>query len=376
MSARLAAILLSSAALFATSPAFAIEPEDAADALAAALTGTGGGESDYAEASLEGSNVVIKGLSLSHGSETDKESITFEQTVIEIPAEGDTGVFGSPRVTFTNGAIAGESTGTIANATLTDVIVLDPAEVEGGGPAQTVLFHTAEATGLKMTRSDEPGEVTVARVYVETANMVDNIPQDSKGMVEDISLPPEVFAGAEFSPQTIGYDKLVLDLSWDGSRDAATQTMTVRDLTLGIQDGGALKITGVLGKIPAPNTLNDPDAAAKAAEIEVHTVTVRYDDQSLAGRVLDMLAKQQGLTRDDYAKQIAGALPFLLAALNNQEFQNQVAGALGTFLQDPKSLTIKLEPSAPVTGGEIMGLVGTAPQTLPDRLNASVTANN
>ena len=79
MSARLAAILLSSAALFATSPAFAIEPEDAADALAAALTGTGGGEGDYEEASLDGSNVVITGLSLSHGSETDKESITFER---------------------------------------------------------------------------------------------------------------------------------------------------------------------------------------------------------------------------------------------------------------------------------------------------------
>ena len=73
-------------------------------------------------------------------------------------------------------------------------------------------------------------------------------------------------------------------------------------------------------------------------------MTVRYDDKSLAGRIMDMLAKQQGLSREDYAKQIAGALPFLLAALNNQAFQDKVAGALGGFLQDPKSLTIKLEP--------------------------------
>ena len=102
---------------------------------------------------------------------------------------------------------------------------------------------------------------------------------------------------------------------------------------------------------------------------------MRYQDQSLAGRILDMLAKQQGISRADYAKQISGALPFLLAALNNPAFQNQVADAVGTFLQDPKSLTVKLAPKTPVTGAEIMSIAGSSPQTLPDRLNASVTAN-
>ena len=98
------------------------------------------------------------------------------------------------------------------------------------------------------------------------ANVVDNIPQDSKGSVEGITLPPAVFPpAAEFTPQTIGYDKLVLDVSWDGSRDAATQTMTIRDLTLGIQDGGDLSIEGVIGKVPGAHTLNDPTAAAKVS---------------------------------------------------------------------------------------------------------------
>jgi hypothetical protein len=87
------------------------------------------------------------------------------------------------------------------------------------------------------------------------------------------------------------------------------------------------------------------------------------------------MAKQQGVSREDYANQIAAALPFLLAAMNNPEFQNEVASALGAFLKDPQSLTIKFEPTAPVSGTEIMSIVGSAPQTLPDRLNASVTAN-
>jgi hypothetical protein len=99
-------------------------------------------------------------------------------------------------------------------------------------------------------------------------------------------------------------------------------------------------------------------------------MTLRYDDKSLAGRVMDELAKQQGITREDYANQIAGALPFLLAALNNPEFQNQVAGALGTFLKQPQSLTVKLQPAAPISGQEIMEVLGSAPQTLPDRFES------
>ena len=151
--------------------------------------------------------------------------------------------------------------------------------------------------------------------------------------------------------------------------------MTVRDFTLSLQDGGALSITGVLGKVPAPSTLNDPDAQAKAAEMELHNVEIHFEDSSLTGRILDLLAEQQGITREEYATQISGAMPFLLAALNNPEFQNEVSTAVGAFLQDPQSLTITIAPESPVTGAEIAGLAGTAPESIPDRLNASITAN-
>ena len=377
MPARLAAALLSGAAFVATAmPAFAIEPEAAADALAAALTGEANAEADYDEASQDGSDVVITGLTVSHAGDDGEESVSFAETVIESPTEGDTGVFESPSISFSEGAIAGESTGTIANATLTDVTVLDPDEAAGDGPGQAIIFGTAEATDLKVTLKDQAGEVSVGRIYMETGDVVDNVPQSSRGSVEDITVPAEAFADSQFTPQTIGYDNLVLGLTWDGSRDAEAKTLDLRDVTLSIRDGGQLKISGKFGNLPEPTALNDADASAKAAAAEIHALTIRYTDESLAGRILDVMAQQQGISREEYAAQIAGALPFLLAALNNPEFQNEVAGAVGAFLQDPQSITIRVEPEAPVTGGEIMGLVGTAPQTLPDKLNVSVTANS
>ncbi len=374
MLSRAVALLLSGVTLFAvTLPAGAIEAEPAAQALAAALTGDSKAKVSFDSARDEGGNIRIEGLSVADGD--GDGTVRFANAVIQAPTEGGNGIFETPSITFSDGAISGKSKGSIAAATLTGVTVLDPTEVKETGPGKGLLFATAEATDLKIARDNQPGEVTVARVFVEVRNVVDNVPQDSRGTVEDITLPAEFFAEGKFKPQTIGYDKLTLDVSWDGLRDLAAKTMTIRDFTLSLQDGGDFSVTGIMGNLPEPSQLNDPNASSKAGATEVHTMTIRYDDKSLAGRVMDMLAEQQGITRQAYADQIAGALPFLLAALNNPEFQNEVAGALGAFLKDPRSLTVKLEPTAPVSGQDIMGIMQSAPQTLPDKLNASITAN-
>jgi hypothetical protein len=258
---------------------------------------------------------------------------------------------------------------------MTGVTVLDAAETSGG-IAETILFETAEANNLQITPKDQSGNITITRLYMESSNLVDGVPQDSKGSVEGITVPPEAFAEAAFKPDAIGYDKVVFDLTWDGSRDLAAKTATIRDFTLSFQDGGDLSIWGIVGDLPDPRTLNDPTAAGSVSKTKVHELTIRYDDHSLAGRVLDFLAQQQGLARADYAKQISDALPFLLIAINNPGFQEQVATAVSSFLQDPKSLTIEIAPDAPVSGDDLVALAKTDPGKIPDTLNASVTANS
>lgn len=376
MPSRALALLLSGAALLPmTLPAHAIEAEPAAQALAAALTGDSKAKVSFESARDEGGNIRIEGLSVADGDGSG--TVRFASAVIQAPTEGGNGIFETSNITFSDGAISGKSKGSIAGATLTNVTVLDPKEVKATGPGNGLLFATAEAKDLKIARNDQPGELSVARVFVEVRSIVDNVPQDSFGTVEDITLPPEFFAQSKFKPETIGYDKLTLDLSWDGVRDLAAKTMTIRDFTLSLQDGGEFSVTGIMGNLPEPSQLNDPNASSKAGATQVHTMTMRYDDKSLAGRIMDMLAKQQGITREAYANQIAAALPFLLISMpiNNPEFQTEVAGALGAFLKDPRSLTVKLEPTAPVSGQDIMGIMQSSPQTLPDKLNASVTAN-
>jgi hypothetical protein len=359
-------------ALLGSSAAHAIEPDAVAKALGAALIKGSNVTASYQAARADGGNVVIDGLTLSRSSA--EETVRFDKVVVESPATGGSGIFESPLITFDSGTLSGDSKGTIGAASISDAIVLDVAEKKGDALGEGILFHNAEIRDIAVSREDDPGQVSIARISAEAGNVVDNVAQDNKGTAESVTLSPDMFP-ASLSPSTIGYDKLVFDVSWDSTRDVAAKTLTIRDFTIHVHDGGDLAISGVMGNLPDPRVLDDAGAASKASGAEVHALTVRYDDKSLAGRILDALAERQGLSRDEYTQQLSAALPFLLLTLNNPTFQNQVSTAIASFLKDPQSLTIRLAPEKPVSGAEILSLLKSAPGSVPDKLNASVSAN-
>ncbi len=375
MSLRFPAALIAGMTFVALSalPAQALGPDDAAKALGTALTEGSNIAASYTSAALDGDDIVIKGFSIARTSVD--QTVSFDTVVIKAPTTGGDGVFQTPELTFTNGTITGKSTGSVGTVTVTDATILDPAEGKKNGFGGSVLFKTAVATDLHMSRPGEPGEVTVATATVESGNVVDNVAESSRGSVEDIALSPELVAAGGVDPKSIGYDSFVFDVAWDSARDVAAKTMTINTFTVNFHHGGELSVDGVVGNLPDPRVLNDEGATTKASAAEVHRLRIRYDDDSLAGRVLNFLAAKQGLDRDAYVQQISAALPFLLASLNNPAFQNQVVKALIGFLRDPHSLTIDIQPDSPVSGAELLSLAKTSPGAIPDRLKATVTAN-
>jgi len=359
--------------LAGTLPASAIEPDAVAKALGAAIIKGANVSASYDAAHTEGDNVVVDGLTITRLS--TEQTLRFDKIVVASPAESDKGVFQSPLISFASGTLSGDSNGTIDAATVTDAVVLDASKLAGDALGESILFASAEVNGIHVSRQAEPGEVSIGRIAIESGNLLGDLAQDSKGKAENVTLSPDLFPTGVFAPASFGYDNLALDVSWDSSRDVAAKTMTIRDFTVDIHEGGELSITGVMGNLPDPRILDDAGAATKASNAEVHQLTVRYRDNSLAGRVLDALAKRQGLTRSEYTQQLNAALPFLLLTLNNPAFQTQVTAAVKGFLENPQSLTISLDPDVPVSGSDIMSLLKSNPAIVPDRLKASVTAN-
>ncbi len=363
-----------------TSPPPSMEAEIVARALTAALAKHSGSQITYASAESDGGKVVVRGLKVSLGS----DEITFAEAVVEAPTESTAGIFESPRVTFTDGTISGGSTGSIALVTLTAVTVLDPAKAKSDRLWESILFHTAEATNLWARRVAEPGKITVARIYIETGNVADNVAQDSSGVVENIVLPPELFTDSTLNLGTLGYEQLVLDVSWDGFFDVAAQTLSVHDFTISVENAGDLSISGSLGKV----VLSDPDALQK---IELRRITLRYAENSFAERILDYLTGQQTgqsslwplpacrppCSRADYVQQLLTETAFVLEGLNKQGLENgPIIHELGTFFHDLHSLTISIEPNPPISGEEFLRLGAALPQPLFERLRVSVLATS
>lgn len=103
--------------------------------------------------------------------------------------------------------------------------------------------------------------------------------------------------------------------------------------------------------------------------------TIRYDDNALAGRALDMAAGMQNMKRADMSKMAQMMLPMAMGQYVTPEFAAAVSAEVAKFIDDPKSLEIKAEPAAPVPFMMVGMSAMTAPQGIPAQLGLTVTAN-
>ncbi|WP_064682145.1 hypothetical protein [Rhizobium bangladeshense] len=103
---------------------------------------------------------------------------------------------------------------------------------------------------------------------------------------------------------------------------------------------------------------------------------VRFEDASITKRALDYAGAQQNISGKLMADSLKTMTPIMLAQLNIPELQNAVSAAVNTFLDDPKSLTVKAVPEKPVPFPTIVGAAMGAPNTLPQVLGVKVSAND
>jgi hypothetical protein len=110
-------------------------------------------------------------------------------------------------------------------------------------------------------------------------------------------------------------------------------------------------------------------------QLSFGSATIRFDDDSLTGKIMDYVAAQQGTQRGDVANEAKAVLPFALAKLNNPDLTAAITKAVSTYLDDPKNLAIVAAPPNPVPLALIAAGAMGAPQQLPETLGVKVIAN-
>ncbi|TIS04192.1 MAG: hypothetical protein E5X14_22960, partial [Mesorhizobium sp.] len=195
--------------------------------------------------------------------------------------------------------------------------------------------------------------------------------------------------------QALGYQNISGTVSMAGTWQPSDGKMELSKYDISVENAGTLGMTFNLGgytldfiksmqemqkKFAAQPEGADNSAQGMAMlgllqQLSFNGASVRFDDDSLTGKVLDYVGKQQGMSGKDVANQAKAIVPFGMAQLNNPELTAEVSAAVNKFLDDPKSLEISAEPPASVPFALIMAGAMSNPLDLPKTLGVKVKAN-
>ena len=169
----------------------------------------------------------------------------------------------------------------------------------------------------------------------------------------------------------LGYSVLEGDIKMRGSWAPADGRWSMPQYDIRVNDVGTLGVALDLGGLTpefmkAANALSaqaangdgkDPAHDAKMMEmlggLTFHGGTLRFNDDSLTGRTLDLVASMQGQKREDVVNMAKMMIPLGLAQMQMAELAGAIVPAISAYLDDPKSLEIVAAPPAPVTFSQI-----------------------
>ncbi|OWO93083.1 hypothetical protein B5E41_19940 [Rhizobium esperanzae] len=387
-------LMLSSAAFFSLAgSAFALDGTDLLNKINAAYAAQGG--TIAAEnIDIDGTTVTLKNVTLKP---TGGESLPIgEITLSGVEEDEDGGYYieeaAFPDINKTQDGV----TVTAQELTLGGISV--PATAGGDSLDTMMLYETAHTGPLKVVK-DGAEVFSLLQTDMNLTLREDESGFDFEGAFKSMKAD---LSKAEDAQSKDAIEKLALqhvqgDITMKGAWELAPGTIDISEFAFDFTNIGKLnlgfKISGytmafmksmqdAMKESEAnPNKEQSQQALGLAMlglmqQLSFEAAQVRFEDASITKRALDYAGSQQNMSGKQMADSLKAMTPIMLAQLNIPELQNAVSAAVNTFLDDPKSLTVKAAPEKPVPFPTIVGAAMGAPNTLPQVLGVKVSAND
>ncbi len=358
-------------------PATAADPQKIANDLVAAMSAGGEAQATYESATATGADVTITNLKVAVGGEVGSAEIG--TLIIVNPVDRSPGGFTADSMSVGNGRLVAPDEGgtfTWATGEFAGITVLTPAEV--GAQSQYVPFTSIALEGLTFLPEDGDA-IQIARFDMSLGEMVDGTPLSAAMFVTGIELTPEALAAADLDEMMSDLNlspPLVVSVGFDAAYERSADTLDIRTLSFEALNLGKIEIATTLSGVPL-SALRDADGPDQLmATGKLNDLRVHFTNAGMVEKMLDMQARDTGLTRDALVQQLTGAMPFMLGFLGNPTFQTKLAGAATTFLASPQSFTITATPSVPVPIMELVQAANQAPAAVVGLLSLDVSAND
>lgn len=389
------AALTASVAFGAWSPAFAGPAEDVADILKKTWEARGGTGIEIGKVEGTLARLTIASFKATMPVDGDEVVSTFGPTVmtgVEILPGGGLKVKSMESAASSVGGAGGDGKATFEKLTITDYEIL-PLEEQKKALAEKKndqRFGSVVLSGMQITESEGKAPVKIGSITVAGSDWKGFTPRGGSFDMKALVVPIDPNDDGAKDMAAMGYKEVVVDVSGTGRWDEAKSEIDLSKLEIVGRDMGKVTLSFRLGGVTeelmqkltalsnaeADKPADGPDPALEImSQMEIVGASLRYDDASLAGKALDFQAKEAGVSRDAFVKNISAMLPMMLAELKNKAFEKKVTDAVGAFLKSPKSIALTAAPATPVPVAQIMGMAMLSPQNLPTVLSIDVTAN-
>lgn len=368
-----------------------------------------GYEFTFGAATLDGDTITVDGGSVKIIStpEAPAETMTFDTEItFSDVTEGADGSYKAASVTIPDIDMdfAEEPAG---HFSLADIRV-DGFYLPAGSPIPAVgllqLYESFSTGALSVTRN---GEEVVAVESIEagstfnpefgTTDLTDlSSTLALTGIVADLSTVSEEDPSAGAVIEALGLTSISGDINGDFTWSMADGHMSVGNFLFDFADVGAfnikLDISGftpaVLDQIyamqasmAAGGELTEEQSQAQMMQgmaimqgVSIIGASVRYDDASLAGKLLDFFAAQSGADRATFVEGLKAMLPAMIAESGIPALNDVVVPPVSAFLDDPQSLEVKVAPPSPTSVLVLMAAAAN-PAGLISALGFAVEAN-
>jgi hypothetical protein len=298
----------------------------------------------------------------------------------------------------------------VAEAKLTNVIIFTDEESETPGalrlPEVTVAHLLLKPSGsaapspgaiiplapLAGTISAENGVISTGGLSLQVGSIHaswQGEPDTGLGRIdfrlEDIHYPASAIRRSDPSGVVlalIGGGDLIFDLWGMGVMTAEGGTF---DSALSARLLGKLRLSGrfaagrstdLVASAPAYSQSDAMIPSPQLSPMTVSRLSVRFEDQSITGKILAMLAAERSVGTEVLIEEAAAAVEQAFANVQNARLVEQIKTALKSYLADPKSFTLTAEPAPPAPVGSVIERIIADPASLLAQFPVSVSAND
>ena len=389
-------LLLASAAFAILSgQAFALDGQDLLAKINAAYA-AGSGVLKAESIEVNGNDVVLKGTTFT-ATGPHRKSYMLGNLTLQDVTEEDGGAYHVDRIEFPEINVTEEKNSlNVKDLYLAGVRV--PGNTASEGLSSMMVYEEAHSGPITVT-TDGKQVFAIKEASGTVTLSEDESSLSFEGSVSGINadLTSLEDATSKDAINALGLQTVNGEVSVSGSWEPASGTIDLEEYAFDFADIGRLSLSFALSgytldlvkqlQETARTMQADPqnEQAQQAAGIAMFglmqqmsfkSAQISFEDAGITQRGLDYAGKQQGSTGEQMAQMVKGLLPILLAQARLGALQNEISEAVNTFIDDPQNITITAEPEKDVPFPMIMGAAMGAPESVPELLGVSVSAND